>query len=131
MKRLFVISLAILLLCPVMANAAGFENNKIAVASSGKTTAASVSNQAAKCPYYLMFDGKGNLTGMIDNPYRNASRGAGPSAANFLGQRGVTMVIAGNFGSKMINALKNKGIAHLEYKGNAGDAVKKALEGRK
>ena len=128
MKRLFVISLAILLLCPVMVNAD--ENNKIAVASNGKTAQASVSNQAAKCPYYLIFDSKGNLTEIIDNPYRNASRGAGPSAANFLAQRGVTMVIAGNFGSKMINTLKNKGVTHFEFKGNAGDAVKKALQGR-
>jgi predicted Fe-Mo cluster-binding NifX family protein len=131
MKRLFVISLAILLLCPVMVNADGFKNNKIAVASNGKTAQASVSSQAAKCPYYLIFDNKGKLTEVIDNPYRNARGGAGPSAANFLARRGVSMVIAGNFGSKMINTLKSKGITHLEFKGNAGDAVKKALEGRR
>jgi len=113
-----------------MGNAAGFKNNKIAVASNGKTAQASVSNQAAKCPYYLIFDNKEKLTEVIDNPYRDASGGAGPSAANFLAQRGVTMVIAENFGSKMINTLKSKGIAHLEFKGSAGDAVKKALEGR-
>ena len=113
MKRIAFVSLAILFLCSVAVNAADFKNEKIAVASSGKTLKASVSNKAAKCPYYLIFDSKGELIKVIDNPYGNASGGAGPSAANFLAQQGVTLVIAGNFGSKMNNTLKNKGITEV------------------
>ncbi len=128
MKRMVFISLAILLLCPVMVNAAELEKMKIAVAASSKTAKASVSNMAAKCPYYLIFNNKGELIEVIDNPYRDASGGAGPSAANFLAQRGVTIVIAGNFGSKMINTLKNKGITHFEFKGRVDDAVKRVLK---
>jgi len=128
MKRMVFISLAILLLCPVMINAAELEKMKIAVAASSKTAKASVSNIAAKCPYYLIFNNKGELIEVIDNPYRDASGGAGPSAANFLAQRGVTIVIAGNFGSKMINTLKNKGITHFEFKGRVDDAVKRVLQ---
>jgi len=126
MKRLLLVSLAILFLFAVMVNAAEM---RFAVASSDETAEASVSNEAAKCPYYLIFDSKGELTEVIDNPYKNASGGAGPSAANFLAQRGVTIVIAGSFGSKMINALESKGVVHFESKGSVGDAVKKALEG--
>ena len=126
MKRLLLVSLAILFLFAVMVNAAEM---RFAVASSDKTAEASVSNEAAKCPYYLLFDSKGELTEVIDNPYKNASGGAGPSAADFLAQRGVTIVIAGSFGSKMINALESKGVVHFESKGSVGDAVKKALEG--
>ena len=129
MKRLFFISLAILFLCAVMVNAAETEKMKVAVASDSKTAEASVSNEAAKCPYYLIFDSKGKLTEVIDNPYEDASRGAGPSAANFLAQRGFTIVVAGNFGSKMVNTLKSKGIAYFEFKGSVNDAVKRALEG--
>ena len=128
MKRMVFISLAILLLCPVMVNAAELEKMKIAVAASSKTAKASVSNMAAKCPYYLIFNNKGELIEVIDNPYSDASGGAGPSAANFLAQRGVTIVIAGNFGSKMINTLKNKGITHFEFKGRVDDAVKRLLQ---
>ncbi len=113
-----------------MANAAELEKIKIAVAADSKTAEAFVSNKAAKCPYYLIFDSNGKLTGVIDNPCEDTSGGAGPSAANFLAQRGVTMVVAGNFGSKMINTLKNNGITHFEFKGSVGDAVKRALEGR-
>ena len=124
MKKMFLISLAILLLCPVMINAAELENIKIAVAADGKSAQASVSNIAAKCPYYLIFNNKGELIEVVDNPYSDASRGAGPLAANFLARRGITTVIAGNFGSKMVNTLENKSIAHFEFKGIADNAVK-------
>jgi len=128
MKRMILISLAILILCPVMVNAAELQNIKIAVAASSKTAKASVSNMAAKCPYYLIFNNKGELIEVIDNPYRDASGGAGPSAANFLAQRVVTILIAGNFGSKMVKTLENKGVTHFEFKGLADNAVKKVLK---
>jgi predicted Fe-Mo cluster-binding NifX family protein len=128
MKKIVLTGLAFLLLCPVMANAADLEKMKIVVASCDKTAKASVSNEAAKCPYYLIFDSKGEMTEVIDNPYRDASRGAGPSAAIFLAEKGVTIVIAGNFGLKMINTLKNKGITHFEFKGRVDDAVKRVLK---
>ena len=103
------------------------KNEKIAVASSGKTLKASVGNKAAKCPYYLIFDSKGELIDVINNPYGDASGGAGPSAANFLAGTDVTIVIAGNFGSKMTNTLKSNDITHFRFKGSVGDAVKKVL----
>ena len=128
MKRIVFISLAILLLCPVMANAGELEKMKIAVAASSKTAKASVSNMAAKCPYYLIFNNKGELIEVIDNPYRDASGGAGPSAANFLAQRDIDIIVAGSFGSKMIDALRNSGKTHFEFKGRVDDAVKSVLK---
>ncbi len=128
MKRMLFISLAILFLCPVMINAGELENIKIAVAANGKSAQASVSDMAAKCPYYLIFNNKVELIEVVDNPYRDASRGAGPLAANFLAQRGITTVIAGNFGSKMVNTLENKSITLFEFKGIADNAVKKVLK---
>jgi len=128
MKRIVFISLAILLLCPVIVNAGELEKMKIAVAASSKTAKASVSNMAAKCPYYLIFNNKGELIEVIDNPYRDASRGAGPSAANFLAQRDIDIIVAGSFGSKMVNTLENKGVTHFEFKGLADDAVKRVLK---
>jgi len=128
MKRIFFVSIAILFLCSVAVNAADIKKERIAVASNGKTTKASVSNKAAKCPYFLIFDGKGELVEVIDNPYGNARRAAGPSAANFLVRTGVTIVIAENFGSKMTNTLENNGVSHFRFKGSVGDAVKKVLQ---
>ena len=128
MKRIFFISLAILLFCPVMVNAADLENIKIAVAASSKNTKISVSNMAARCPYYLIFDNKGELIEVIDNPYKDVRGGAGPSAANFLAQRGVDIIVAESFGSKMIDALINNGKMHFEFQGDVDDAVKRVLK---
>ena len=128
MKKMILISLAILLVCPVMVNAAELENMKIAVAAGSKSTKASVSNMAAKCPYYLIFNNKGELIEVIDNPYKDASRNAGPTAANFLAKRGIDTIVAGSFGSKMIDALRNNGKTHFEFKGSVDDAVKKVLK---
>ena len=128
MKRMILISLAILLLCPFMINAAELENMKIAVAADNKTAKASVSNMAAKCPYYHIFNNKGKLIEVIDNPYMDASRGAGPLAAKFLVQRGIDIIVAESFGSKMIDALRNKGKTHFEFKGLVDDAVKRVLK---
>ncbi len=130
MKRIILSSIATLFLCSLMVNAADFKNTKIAVASSAKTEKASVSNRAAKCPYYLIIDSNGELVEVVDNPYADAGGGAGPSAANFLARTGVTMVIAGDFGPKMTNALKNNGITPFGFEGSVGGAVKMALERR-
>ena len=128
MKTMILISLIILLLYPVMVNAAELENMKIAVAADSKSTKASVSNIAAKCPYYHIFNNKGKLIEVVDNPYKDASRNAGPSAANFLAQRGIDTIVAESFGSKMIDVLRNNGQTHFEYKGPVDDAVKRVLK---
>ena len=128
MRRIAFINLAILLLCTVMVNSAELENMKIAVAAGSKSAKAYVSNIAAKCPYYHIFNNKGELIEVIDNPYVDASRNAGPLAANFLAQRGIDIIVAGSFGSKMIDALKNNGKTHFEFKGSVDDAVKRVLK---
>ncbi|MBW2568756.1 MAG: hypothetical protein JRD93_21400 [Deltaproteobacteria bacterium] len=128
MKKMFFISLTILLLCSVMVNAAELEKMKIAVAANNKTAKAFVSNIAAKCPYYHIFNNKGELIEVIDNPYKNSSRNAGPLAANFLAQKDIDIIIAESFGSKMIEALKNSGKTHFEFKGSVANAIKRVLK---
>ncbi len=53
---------------------------------------------------------------------------AGVSAANFLAEKNVTIIVAGKFGSKMKDALNEKEIVHFEFKGIVGEAIKKILE---
>ncbi|MDY6792145.1 MAG: NifB/NifX family molybdenum-iron cluster-binding protein [Thermodesulfobacteriota bacterium] len=128
MKKMILISLAILVFYPVMVNAAELENMKIAVAADSKSIKDSVSKIAAKCPYYLIFNNEGKLIEVVDNPYKDASRNAGPSAANFLAQRSIDTLVAESFGSKMIDALRNNGKTHFEFKGSVDDAVKRVLK---
>jgi predicted Fe-Mo cluster-binding NifX family protein len=110
-----------------MACTAEANSGLISVASDEITQPANVSSQEARCSYYMIFDSEGKLMDVIDNPFKGENGGAGPSAANFLGDKGVTVVIAENFGNKMVNAMKSKGIEFYKFKGMAGDAVKEIL----
>ena len=128
MKRILFLTFLIAGLASVIALASEIEVLKIAVASAGKTADSPVSDRAARSPYYLLFDGSGELVRIIENPHKNTERGAGPKAAQFLAKEGINAVIAQTFGGKMVSALKSNGIVYYERKGKAEDVVKEVLK---
>jgi len=127
MKRISFLSLATLFLISAVTYADQKDGMKIAVASNNKNATSHVGTTAGRSPYYIIFDSTGTLIEVIENPYKDVRGGAGPSTANFLAEKGVTIVIAGTYGGKMINAMKSKGMTYFEFKGIATDAVKKVL----
>jgi predicted Fe-Mo cluster-binding NifX family protein len=104
---------------------------KIAIAAGGKTTAAKVSSVAARSPYYLIFDGSGKLLEALENPYEAAKSGAAASVLSLLAKKGVTLIIAGDFGDNMIQDMKGKGIKYVEFKGSVEEALQKGLGTKK
>jgi len=127
MKKMSFLSLTMLFLVSTVTYPGQEVVVKIAVASNNKNTTSNVGAIAGRSPYYLIFDSTGKLVEVIENPYKDVRGGAGPSTANFLAEKGVTIVIAETFGGKMINAIKSKGMTYFEFKGIANDAVKKVL----
>jgi predicted Fe-Mo cluster-binding NifX family protein len=126
MYRVAILGMALLLLILPQVQAA--ENNVIAVASDGKTMDAAVSQRAARCSYFLFFDKEGNLKGVEENPYRENRGSAGVSAADFLAERNVAVVVAGMVGNKMEAALEAHDIAFVAYTGIVADAVKHVIK---
>ena len=128
MKKLVSTALAALLVV-----AAGFvlaqpnRSDMIAVAASDKTVSASVSSQAGRSPYFLLFDKQGIFVEAANNSYKDAGN-AGNSTLDFLASKGIKVLVAESFGPKIVEVMKDKGIRPVELKGNARDAVKKALE---
>lgn len=108
----------------------GGEQIIIAVASEGKTLEASVSQVAARGPYFLIVDGEGNVLEAVENPHKDTQGRAGVAAADFLAGKNVTVVVAGRFGDRMKRVLEEQDIACFVFDGTAGDAVKKILEKR-
>jgi predicted Fe-Mo cluster-binding NifX family protein len=100
---------------------------KFAVAANDKTSSAAVSKQAGLAPFFLLFDEKGKMMEAIENPYKD-KEGAGKSVAELLGNRGVTVVVAEEFGGQIAEVMKGKGIKPAAFKGSAEEAVKKALQ---
>jgi len=127
MKKTLFSTLVVLSLVPVMAYAAQKDAVKIAVASNSKDPKSSISSKAGHCPYYLIFNGAGELIEVLGNPYKDAQRKAGQQTANFLADKGVTIVIAGNFGDKMIGVMRSNGTDYFKLQGIVHDAVKTVL----
>ena len=71
MKKIIGI-LAIALLVSVSALAE--EQDKIAIATDGKTLDAPVSNKMGRSPFYLLYDEQGKFVEAIDNPFKNDRR---------------------------------------------------------
>ena len=122
------ISLVVVLVMLVVAMLAfAGEKAKIAVAANDKTPSAAVSKQAGLAPFFLFFEGKGKMTEAIENPYKD-KEGAGKSVAELLGNKGVTVVVAEEFGGQIVEVMKGKGIKAVASKGSAEEVVKKVLQ---
>ena len=128
MKKTLFSTLVVLSLVAAMTYAVQKDAVKIAVASNSKDAMSSISSKAGRCPYYLIFNSKGELIEAVGNPYKDAQRQSGPQMADFLANKGVTIVIAETFGDKMIGAMKNNRIEFFQVGGVIKDAVKKVLE---
>ncbi len=128
MLRIVIVLIMLVLMFPPCS--VGEEDVIIAVASEGKTLKDSVSQVAGRCPYFLFIDGTGKLLEAVDNPYEDIRGSAGVSAANFLAERNVTIVIAGRFGDNMKDVLETKEIAYFEFQGIVEEVIKKVLEKR-
>ena len=96
---------------------------KYAIASTGESKESMVSDQAARCLFYLLFERSEGILKAVENPYSNATGRAAPQAVQFLANMGVTTVIAEKYGEKMISELDSRKIGHLTVKGS----VEKAL----
>ena len=127
MKKTLFSTLIVLFSLPVMAYATQTNAAKIAVASNGEDPKSSISGKAGHCPYYHIFDAAGELIEVLDNPYKDAQRGAGQQAADFLANKGVTIVVAEKFGDKMIGAMKSNSTAYFKLDGTVHDAVNKVV----
>ena len=128
MKKMLFSIFVILSMASIIGYAAEKDAAKIAVASNSKDATASISKRAGKCPYYFIFDGTGELIEVAGNPYKDVKSGAGSQTADFLAKKGVTTVIAGNFGDKMTGAMKINGMEFFQLEGVIKDAVEKVLD---
>ncbi len=127
-RNFFPVALSALLLMLSFAFAEKQDRTIIAVATDGKNPTASVSRLAGRCPYYLLFDGRGVFLQAVENPFKSSRGGAGISAVDFLAQKGVKMIVAEKFGDRMISAMERRGIRHFEFQGKAENGLQQALK---
>jgi predicted Fe-Mo cluster-binding NifX family protein len=118
--------LVLVLLATTIAHAEAQGN--IAVAAEGTAVTANVSGKAARSPYFLLFDRAGKRLEAVENPHRDARRRAGSLVVHLLAQKGVTLIVAGEFGARMTQAMKAEGMEHVAFRGSVDAAVEKVLQ---
>lgn len=128
-KTIFSGVAALLLLLSATLFAQQNKSDMIAVAASGKTPSATVSSQAGRSAFFLLFDKQGKFIEAVDNPYKDAGT-AGIPVLDFLAGKGVRVLVAEGFGAKIVGVMKDKGMRPVEFKGAANDAVRKALKAK-
>jgi len=101
---------------------------KIAIASEGETMESQVGSQGARCPWFLFFNGKGELTETLENPHKEKMGGAGTSCAKLLADNNVTIFVAGFVGDKMAGALEQHNITYISFSGTVEEAVAHVLD---
>ncbi len=97
---------------------------KIAIAAVDKKENAQISERGGQAPCYLIFDERGNLLEMIDNPFCVGGGGAGFAVAKMLADIGVDVFIAGAIGDNMQGALQARQIRYCPKTGIASRAAK-------
>jgi len=124
-----IVNLVLFLLFGLAISASG-DSMKIAVATTGPEKIAAISQQAGRAPFFLFFDGKGDFLEAIENPSKDLPGGVGQSVASLIAKKGATLLIAGNIGYKMEQALRDYQIEYTEKTGVAYDVVQTIIQNR-
>jgi predicted Fe-Mo cluster-binding NifX family protein len=96
---------------------------KIAVASTSRDETSLVSPRPGRSRFYLIFDDHGGLVEVLSNPFSRGGGGAGFGVAKMLADKGVAIVIGGQFGERMEAALTERGLKYRQMTGSVREAL--------
>ncbi|MEN8135773.1 MAG: NifB/NifX family molybdenum-iron cluster-binding protein [Thermodesulfobacteriota bacterium] len=130
-KKMIICLLVLLFSLPTVFGVSAAETAvSIAVAANGSERNATVSEKAGRAAYFLLFDGEGIFLAAERNPFADVPGGAGPQAAAFLADEGVTLIVAGEFGAKMERVLKSFNIQYVIHTGVSHEVVQTVLQSK-
>jgi predicted Fe-Mo cluster-binding NifX family protein len=82
----------------------------IAIAASENHLKSFVDPHFGRCYWYCLYNTETKKNSFIENPVRYYQEQSGCDAALFLIEKGTKMVIAGRFGSKVVNVFKKNNV---------------------
>ena len=97
---------------------------KIAICSEGPGLESAVDPRFGRCLYFVLANSDGEKLEDVPNPSTGASGGAGVQTAQFIADKGVDVVLAGNVGPKALAALDASNIKiYTGISGTVADAL--------
>ncbi len=104
---------------------------KIAVCSAGEALDSPLDPRFGRCVSFVVVDADSLAFEAVENTAAANAQGAGIQAAQLLSSRGVSAVIAGNFGPNAFQALAAAGIkTYSGAQGTVSDAVEQFKKGQ-
>jgi predicted Fe-Mo cluster-binding NifX family protein len=95
----------------------------MAVASTGRDEASVISPRPGRSKFYLIFDEDGRFLETLSNPFSRGGGGAGFGVAKMLADKDVDVVVGGQFGDKMAEALAQRGLTYHAFEGSVREAI--------
>jgi predicted Fe-Mo cluster-binding NifX family protein len=86
---------------------------KIAISATRPGDGATLEMRFGRCPYFAVYDSESQQFEWYENEGIKAASGAGTGAAQALLDRGVEVVISGQFGPKAVSVLEAGGVKML------------------
>ncbi len=74
---------------------------KTAITSTGSTLKDRLDNHFGRCPWFIIFDDETGGIEILPNPNLRKIENAGPASVELLVSKGVSKVVAGEFGFKV------------------------------
>jgi predicted Fe-Mo cluster-binding NifX family protein len=97
---------------------------RIAIAATAPDEGERINRHAARAEFYMVFDETGMLCEVILNPFKDYDQAVGMRVADYLAEKSVDVLAAGNLGVGFMRALDAKGIRYVESKGIIRDIAK-------
>jgi len=89
---------------------------KVAITSTGKCLEEKVDARFGRCNYFVIYDTESQKSDFINNPYKDADEGAGPSCVRFIASLEVKKAVSGEFGMKIKTLMEETGIQMIAMK---------------
>lgn len=82
----------------------------IAIATNENHLRAFVDKHFGRCNWYCLYDTETRISTFIENPVRNNKELAGREAAELLTGKNISLIVAGRFGSKVVEVFRKNNI---------------------
>jgi len=89
---------------------------KVCITSNGNTLESKLDERFGRCAFFVIYDTESKATEFIPNPHKDVESGAGPAAVQLVASRGVSKIVAGEFGMKIKSLLDSLKIQMIVFK---------------
>lgn len=100
---------------------------KIAIAVESDSLQTMIDTRFGRCAYFAVYNTDTKRTVFYANPAKEAAQGAVPAAVQFVARLGVSRVLAGEFGAKIVSLLQDLNIEKQQIQPERLDKVIKNL----